>query len=120
VAQELTRAWRGAGGSEADIQRDLETLSQNAAPQQIHGAISHIGELVQSALDSLGSQYQQGMGTKPIGMLSADSEAKLAAIQGKGTAASTSGQPSEGEQRPIPGIDGGIAQFKGGKWIRIK
>lgn len=28
--------------------------------------------------------------------------------------------PSEGETKPIPGIPGGEAQFKGGKWVRIK
>lgn len=35
-------------------------------------------------------------------------------------AAAATGAPTDGDERPIPGVAGGVARFTGGKWIRIK
>lgn len=63
VAPEITKIWRGTGGSEKDIERDIETLSSSNTPEQLHSAINNIAELMKSKLDANASQYQQGMGT---------------------------------------------------------
>lgn len=67
VAPEITRIWRGSGGAEADIKRDLDTLSSSAAPQQLHEAIANIAGLMESKLEANTKQYQQGMGTTGSG-----------------------------------------------------
>lgn len=63
VAQELTRAWRGTGGNQADIQRDLEDLGHDRSPKQIQGTLSTLAELLKGKIDALGDQYKRGMGT---------------------------------------------------------
>jgi hypothetical protein len=63
VADELTRVWRGAGGSEGDIKTWTDTLNSAGSPQQLNEAISHIGELIQGKVNALGEQYTRGMGT---------------------------------------------------------
>jgi hypothetical protein len=63
VAEELTRVYRQAGGSEADISRHMADLSASASPEQRRGALYEIAELLKSKLDAMGDQYNQGMGT---------------------------------------------------------
>ena len=63
VAEELTRAWRGAGGAEADIKRDIDVISSSNSPQQLHSSLANLGGLLEGQLDSLKAKYEQGMGT---------------------------------------------------------
>ena len=63
VAEELTRIYRQAGGSEADIQRHLQDLSTAQSPEQRRGALYQIGSLLDSKLNAMADQYGQGMGT---------------------------------------------------------
>jgi len=77
VSDEVTRVWRQAGGAEADVQAARANLDVNNAPSQIHGAIQTYGHLLDSKLDSLRSQYKQGMGTDPIGMITPQSQQAL-------------------------------------------
>lgn len=63
VAQELTRAYRGAGGAEADIQGTLKTLNSNSSPEQFKGAFATLAELLKGKQDALADQYKRGMGT---------------------------------------------------------
>lgn len=63
VAQELTRVYRGSGGNQADIQRDLDSLNANASPKQFEGIFSNLGELLKGKIDALQDQYKRGMGT---------------------------------------------------------
>lgn len=63
VSEELTKAYRGAGGAESDISREMENLSSSSSPKQFQGAFSKIGELLQGKIDAMQEQYKQGMGT---------------------------------------------------------
>ena len=68
VVDELTRAWRGSGGSEGDIKTWASTLDAANSPEQLHGVIGQLGELLESKIGSLNDQYQKGMGTAAGGL----------------------------------------------------
>lgn len=81
VAPEITRVWRGTGGNEADITRDIETMKNSRAPQIIHGAIAQLGGMLESQLDSTKERYRQGMGTADIEVLRPDSRQTLTTLE---------------------------------------
>jgi hypothetical protein len=95
VADELTRVWRQSGGSEADIQSWNKQLDSAGSPKQLHGVIAQIGELLQSKLDSMGSQYGQGMGTSPVKVITPHAEQTIQKLQQK---AGRIGAPESGAQ----------------------
>ena len=68
VVDELTRAWRGSGGSEGDIKSWSGALDAANSPQQLHGVISQIGDLLESKIGALNDQYNKGMGTTAAGL----------------------------------------------------
>lgn len=84
VADELTRVWRGTGGSEADIENRLNALSSSNSPQQLHGAIQQLGELMKSKIGALQNQYEQGMGIQGVNMLTPEADQTLQRLEGKG------------------------------------
>lgn len=106
VVDELTRAWRGSGGSEADIKTWAGTLDAADSPQQLHGVIGQLGELLESKIGALNEQYSKGMGTTENGLQLMSPHAsqvlqkirKRAGIdtpsQNAGTSAPTAGQES--------------------------
>ncbi|MGA0588099.1 hypothetical protein ACO2Q2_13360 [Dyella sp. KRB-257] len=63
VVDEMTRVYRGTGGSEQDIKTWSEALDNAGSPQQLQGVIGKISELLQSKINALTDQYRQGMGT---------------------------------------------------------
>lgn len=63
VVDELTRAFRGTGGNESDIQNWAKSLDPNMSPAQLQGAISQATGLLKGRIDSLNDQYKRGMGT---------------------------------------------------------
>lgn len=63
AVDELTRVYRGTGGSEADIKTWADALSTADSPQQLQGTIAKISELLNSKISALGDQYTKGMGT---------------------------------------------------------
>jgi hypothetical protein len=65
VAEELTRAYRGAGGNESDIQRELEVLSTSNSPTQLHSALAKMADLLEGKILANEEQYKQVMG--PMG-----------------------------------------------------
>jgi hypothetical protein len=83
VADELTKVWRGTGGSEKDIQDRLSALDPSGSPEQLHGAIAKIGQLLESKIEALQSQYHQGMGIADIQMLTPKSQQLLDALEQK-------------------------------------
>lgn len=85
VGDELTRVWRQAGGSEADIQSWQKQLSAAGSPEQLHGAIAQIGELLNSKLDSMQAQVTQGMGTSEIKLLTPKAQQTLQKLTQKAT-----------------------------------
>jgi hypothetical protein len=86
VADELTRVWRQSGGSESDIQERKKQLATSSSPEQFRAVISQIGDLLESKLSSMQSQYDQGMGTSDVKMLTPEAEATLGKLRGKDTA----------------------------------
>jgi hypothetical protein len=101
VADELTRVWRQAGGSEKDIEARKEQLSASNSPAQLHEAIAQIGSLLESKLDSMKEQYAQGTGTAPIEMVTPQARKTLSRLEqraGKTTRppASTGGKTTIG------------------------
>ena len=83
VADELTRVYRQAGGSEADIKNWEATLNAANSPAQLHGAFATISDLLDSKLSALQNQYDQGMGTSDVKMVTAKARAALDKLAGR-------------------------------------
>lgn len=83
LSDEVTRAFRQAGGSESEIQGRLAGLSKNLSKADKKDAISGIIDRLMSRTDALGEQYKQGMGTDkiPIQLLSPAAQAQIKKIQ---------------------------------------
>ena len=63
LASELTSLFRGSGGAEADVKRNIEQLNGNLPTDVKRKLTRNIAELVNSRLAELAQQYNQGMGT---------------------------------------------------------
>lgn len=72
LTNELTRSFRGSGGSGDDIRTWQENLSQNLGPTGSKQAALSLLDLLGSRMDALGDQYSRGMGkeTPPVQLLS--------------------------------------------------
>lgn len=68
VVDELTRVWRGTGGSEGDIKSWSSVLDSASSPAQLHGVVEEIGSKLGSKIDALNEQYSKGMGRTADGM----------------------------------------------------
>ena len=62
VSTELTRAFRGSGGAEADVQAWRKNLPVNGSPDQQKEAIDGAIDLLSSRVGALKDQYQKGLG----------------------------------------------------------
>ncbi len=96
VVDELTRAWRGSGGSEGDIKSWAGVLDAANSPQQLHGVISQIGDLLESKIGALHDQYSKGMGTSAGGLnlMSPHAQQSLDRIRGRADGQPITGQPA--------------------------
>lgn len=65
VAPEIVGIWRNAGGAEADIKRDIDSLKSSHTPEQLHGAILNIAGLMRSKIESNNYEYKSTMGYEP-------------------------------------------------------
>lgn len=81
VTDELTRAWRQAGGTEADIKSWSSVLDAANSPEQLHGAIAEMGHLLEGKLSALENQYQQGMGTTAVKVVTPEARATLQKLE---------------------------------------
>lgn len=88
VTDELTRAFRGSGGNVHDIVGWENTLSQADSPAALHAATKAAIELLRSRIESVGDQYNRGMGTTrdPLTMLSPRAQAAVARLSGEAPA----------------------------------
>lgn len=125
VATELMRTWRQVGaGSEKEIEDWKAQISSAKSPQELRGAFKTIGGMLESKLDALDSQYKQGMGTDDVSAITPESRGKLDALQGVESRARSADSkfsaPVEGAMKGIPGVEGGLAKFTNGKWIRVQ
>src|SRR5690348_11986998 len=62
LAGEMTKAFRGAGGSEKDIQEMRDNLNAANSPEQLKGAIGQAMKLLGSKAQSLNDQYTAAFG----------------------------------------------------------
>ncbi len=62
VVDELTKAWRQSGGTEADIKSWSSVLDAASSPAQLHTAIGEMSNLLEGKLSAMQTQLQQGMG----------------------------------------------------------
>ena len=60
--EEATKFYRGTGGTEGDINRDLLNISPNMSPTQLKAAIAAQLPLLQGKASALQGRWQQGMG----------------------------------------------------------
>jgi hypothetical protein len=63
VADEMTRVFRGTGGSNADIEGWEKNLNAANSPEQLNAAIKQGVNLLASRANAIGEQYKKGMGT---------------------------------------------------------
>lgn len=84
VVDELTRVYRGSGGSESDIKTWSDAINSSNSPEQLHSVIGQIGDLLESKVNALGEQYNQGMGTtdSSIRLVTPHADAALQKIRG--------------------------------------
>lgn len=89
VANEMTRVFRGTGGAEADIQGYLRDLDAAKSPETLRATIKQMAELINSRIEALGEQYNQGMGTTkdPLTLLTPDKQRAFNRLMGKTAAA---------------------------------
>ena len=102
LSTELTQVFRGSGGAEADVQRYLEQLNSNASKEQKKAAVKNIVDLLDSRLNSIGDQYNQGMGTsqEPIKLLNTKAQQVYNKLHGIDTPPSQTKQPSQNNTTP--------------------
>lgn len=82
VADEVTRVWRGTGGSEKDIQEALSNLDPSLSPAQLRGNILQLTKLMSSKQKALEDQYRKGMGKfGDLELLDEEAKAGLEKIQ---------------------------------------
>lgn len=120
VAGELTRAFRGTGGSVSDIDEWKKTLDAANSPEQLHAAVSKGVDLLNSRIEATNDQYSRSMRIKsdPGNLLSPHARATLARLSGNGQA--QAGAPvrvaSDNDYAQLP--SGSVFQGPDGKMRR--
>ena len=84
VATELTRVFRGTGGSVHDVEEWETNINAANSPAQLHKAIETAVDLLHSRIDAVGEQYKRGMGTSSdvLDLLTPEAKKTLAALPG--------------------------------------
>lgn len=100
VVSELERAYRGTGGSQADIESWKQSLNDADSPEAIRASIQQGVKLLGSKIEALGEQYSKGMGTTKAGLelLTPKAKATYERLSGEGLP----GQTSEGKITQTP------------------
>lgn len=72
VVSELVRAFRGTGGTGADIEDWAKSFDVDGSPEQLSGSIQRGVELLRGRIEALGDQYNRGMKRThdPVALLS--------------------------------------------------
>lgn len=76
VAREAVRAFRGVGGTGADVEETVRNIPENGSPEQIRASVKTLADLLRGRIQSLGEQYTAGMGKTSDGINLLDDEAK--------------------------------------------
>jgi hypothetical protein len=62
VEGELANVFKGMGATDQEIKSWREQLSTSQSPEQLHGAIKQVTELLGGRMDAPAEQYKTGMG----------------------------------------------------------
>lgn len=118
VAEELTRAYRGAGGAEADISREIEILNSSNSPEQLHSAIAKMADLLKSKIEANEEQYSQVMGplVKPRPMISDKARQALDEIAKRVAPSADGSAPAEMPEWVKPYEQQGAKLAPDGNW----
>jgi hypothetical protein len=90
-----------------------------SSPAQLAGYIKTQIPIMGSKLASLDYQYKQAMGDDKFSALSPDSK-RILQKYGFDPSHPTLEGGSGPKQQPIPGVPGGVAELRNGRWIRVK
>lgn len=120
--EEATKFYRGTGGNEADLQRDIAALNSAQSPSQLRDVIKTQAELMQSKINALQERWKHGMGplVEDFPIIHPESQSALDRINqrqlGKkvdgGEAAASS--PAAASSGPAVGTVSKGYRFKGG------
>ncbi len=67
VVDEVEKAYRGSGGSQAGIEAWKENMSSSQSPDQIKASGTQLIRLLEGKMEALGDQYSKGMGVTKNG-----------------------------------------------------
>jgi hypothetical protein len=83
VADEMTRVFRGTGGSNADVEGWEKNINAANSPQQLKAAIQQGVNLLGSRISAVGEQYKKGMGTsaQPLDLLNSHAKRRSPSSQ---------------------------------------
>lgn len=100
VGAELTRAFRGAEGSEKDVEQWRELFNNANSYEALHGVVQEGVKLLGSRLDSLASRYERGM--YPGASLDLLTPSAKTTLQSLGGAAPAAAAPAPAAQAGSP------------------
>ena len=121
LATELTRAYRGTGGAEADIKEWEKNLDSADSYEALHATTQEGLSLLKSRIDALGDQYNKGMGTTKDGLTLLSPKAQEAFVRLSGEAQTPQAAPAvnaiqEGATATNPQTGQKII-YRGGQWV---
>jgi len=110
VIDEMTRAFKGTGGSVHDVETFEKAIRDSDSPQALHAAIGTGLDLLDGRLQALADRYSTGMGRQvdPSFFLTPQAQATLSRIYGGG---------GVGEQASGPPT---VPQVKGFKYLGVE
>jgi hypothetical protein len=82
VASELTRVYRQAGGSEKDIEGWEKSINAAKSPAELKGAWKTIGALLESKLEAMQTQVDQGLGVGSIQIVTPEARQNINRLTG--------------------------------------
>ena len=91
LAEELTKFYRGTGGDQADVQRDLANFNPNMSLPQLRAATQTVAGLVASKVNALQDRWHTAMGPNvpDFPIVQPHSAQALSVIQQRGTPAAS-------------------------------
>lgn len=137
LADELTRTFRGSGGSVSEVENWRKNLSPNMSPSEMKASAQKLGDLIDSRLDALGTTYSKGMNKDidPTSLLSPKAQAAYSKIRGS-SSANTNATVANPTAHDAPGkmIQPGIQEgatatnkatgqkmvYKAGRWMMVQ
>lgn len=122
LVEELTRAFKGTGGSLTEVLKWEEKLNEAASPEALHAAVREAMALLGSRIEATGDQYNRGMRmtVAPTSLLNAPARAAFARLTGIGGSGQKpgGGSPPAGATQSATNPQTGQKMYLvGGKWV---